>query len=158
MSEIDGLCSLRLRTPCEWEGAVYQAVGPVQAIPLTSVLSANETQLAEELVAQVLGGAPPLPAPAPDFGVTESPALQAAPGEGLAGSGRQGGRWVQGPGVSGRGTGFGGWTGRAAAGAAMAMPTSPVCRPAGATRRPLHRSHHRRAHGRLHHHRPDRGV
>jgi hypothetical protein len=32
----DGLCSLRLRTPCEWEGAVYQSVVAVQPLPLLS--------------------------------------------------------------------------------------------------------------------------
>jgi hypothetical protein len=32
----DGLCSLRLRTPCEWEGAVYDAVTAVTPIPVLS--------------------------------------------------------------------------------------------------------------------------
>jgi hypothetical protein len=36
MAEADGLCSLRLRTPCQWEGVVYEAVGPVQPVPLLS--------------------------------------------------------------------------------------------------------------------------
>ena len=32
----DGQCSLRLRVPCEWEGAVYEAVTAVQPMPLLS--------------------------------------------------------------------------------------------------------------------------
>lgn len=32
----DGLCSLRLRTPCEWEGAVYDAVTALAPIPVLS--------------------------------------------------------------------------------------------------------------------------
>lgn len=32
----DGLCSLRLREPCEWEGVAYEAVGDVQRVPLLS--------------------------------------------------------------------------------------------------------------------------
>ncbi|KAI3424696.1 hypothetical protein D9Q98_008086 [Chlorella vulgaris] len=46
----DGLCSLRLRTPCEWEGAVYQSVVAVQPLPLLSVLSANDTAEVEQAV------------------------------------------------------------------------------------------------------------
>ena len=30
MLEPSGLCSLRLRTPCEWDGVFYQAVGTVE--------------------------------------------------------------------------------------------------------------------------------
>ena len=36
MVELDGLCSLRLRKPCEWEGALWEAVGPVQTVPVLS--------------------------------------------------------------------------------------------------------------------------
>ncbi|KAI3424691.1 hypothetical protein D9Q98_008081 [Chlorella vulgaris] len=53
----DGLCSLRLRTPCEWEGAVYQSVIAVQPLPLLSVLGANATADAAQLVADQLFGA-----------------------------------------------------------------------------------------------------
>ena len=36
MTEMEGLCSLRLRAPCEWEGVVYEAVGAVRALPIKS--------------------------------------------------------------------------------------------------------------------------
>jgi len=71
MVELDGLCSLRLRVPCEWEGAMYDAVGPVQSVPVLSVLSANETAEAEELVREVLEAAQNLLSPpvgAPSYG------------------------------------------------------------------------------------------
>lgn len=32
----DGLCSLRLRQPCEWEGVRYEAVTAVDPVPVTS--------------------------------------------------------------------------------------------------------------------------
>lgn len=42
--EADGLCSLRLREPCEWEGALYQGVGVVEPVPFkTGVLDAGGT-------------------------------------------------------------------------------------------------------------------
>jgi hypothetical protein len=31
-----GLCSLRLRRPCEWEGALYESVTAVAPLPLVS--------------------------------------------------------------------------------------------------------------------------
>lgn len=36
MLEPSGLCSLRLRTPCEWDGVFYQAVGAVEPVPVLS--------------------------------------------------------------------------------------------------------------------------
>ena len=36
MTEFDGTCSLRLRTPCEWDGVLYEAVSAVQPVPLLS--------------------------------------------------------------------------------------------------------------------------
>jgi hypothetical protein len=36
MSEADGLCSLRLRAPCQWEDLVYEAVAEVAPIPVLS--------------------------------------------------------------------------------------------------------------------------
>jgi hypothetical protein len=36
MLEPSGLCSLRLRTPCEWDGVFYQAVGTVEPVPVLS--------------------------------------------------------------------------------------------------------------------------
>ena len=36
MTEFDGTCSLRLRTPCEWDGVVYEAVTAVAPVPLLS--------------------------------------------------------------------------------------------------------------------------
>lgn len=36
MASADGLCSLRLRTPCEWGGALYEAVVAVAPIPVLS--------------------------------------------------------------------------------------------------------------------------
>jgi hypothetical protein len=35
-TELDGLCSLRLRAPCMWAGALYDAVGPVESLPVKS--------------------------------------------------------------------------------------------------------------------------
>ena len=32
----DGLCSLRLRKRCEWQGAIYESVTAVPPIPLLS--------------------------------------------------------------------------------------------------------------------------
>jgi hypothetical protein len=32
----DGLCSLRLRRPCEWEGALYESVTAVAPVQLLS--------------------------------------------------------------------------------------------------------------------------
>ncbi len=32
----DGLCSLRLRAPCEWDGVVFEAVTAVKPMPLLS--------------------------------------------------------------------------------------------------------------------------
>ena len=29
-----GACALRLRSPCAWEGAWYEGVGPVEPVPL----------------------------------------------------------------------------------------------------------------------------
>lgn len=65
MAEADGLCSLVLRSPCQWEGALYNAVGPVLPVNLTSVLSANETLEAWEAVGAYFGWAPPPPPPSP---------------------------------------------------------------------------------------------
>ena len=36
MADLSGLCSLRLRTPCEWDGVMYQAVGAVEPVPVLS--------------------------------------------------------------------------------------------------------------------------
>lgn len=36
MTEFDGLCSLRLRKPCLWEGDRYDGVVAVQATPVLS--------------------------------------------------------------------------------------------------------------------------
>ncbi|EFN53029.1 hypothetical protein CHLNCDRAFT_137245 [Chlorella variabilis] len=55
MTFIDGLCSLRLRVPCEWQGAIYESVTAVPPIPLLSVLSANETEEAAAIVEDALG-------------------------------------------------------------------------------------------------------
>ncbi|KAI7837214.1 hypothetical protein COHA_009005 [Chlorella ohadii] len=55
MAEADGLCSLVLRSPCQWEGSLYNAVGPVLPVNLTSVLSANETLEAWEAVGAYFG-------------------------------------------------------------------------------------------------------
>lgn len=33
MTEVDGLCSLRLRQECEWEGALFSAVTAVEPVP-----------------------------------------------------------------------------------------------------------------------------
>lgn len=52
MGMLDGLCSLRLREPCEWQGAMFEAVGPVQPVSVLSVLSANETADADAAVAE----------------------------------------------------------------------------------------------------------
>ena len=54
-----------LRSPCQWEGALYNAVRPVLPVNLTSVLSANETLEAWEAVATYFGWAPPPPPPSP---------------------------------------------------------------------------------------------
>ena len=64
-AESDGLCSLVLRSPCQWVGALYNAVGPVLPVNLTSVLSANETLEAWEAVATYFGWGPPPPPPSP---------------------------------------------------------------------------------------------
>ena len=50
MAEADGLCSLRLREPCEWEQTLYAAATAVEPLPLTAVLSLNETLDAREMV------------------------------------------------------------------------------------------------------------
>ena len=65
MAEADGLCSLVLREPCQWEGALYSAVGPVAPVPVTSVLSANETVAAWEAVGAYFNWSPPPPPPSP---------------------------------------------------------------------------------------------
>ncbi|EFN53027.1 expressed protein [Chlorella variabilis] len=67
----DGLCSLRLREPCEWEGVAYEAVGDVQRVPLLSVLNVGETLEAIDLVDRVLIrgedlSPPPPPPPSPE--------------------------------------------------------------------------------------------
>lgn len=36
MTEFDGLCSLRLRKPCLWQGDRYDGVVAVQATPVLS--------------------------------------------------------------------------------------------------------------------------
>lgn len=82
MAELDGLCSLRLREPCLWEGAKYDAVGPVSAVPVMSVLSANETAEAEELVREVLEAAQGLLSPSPSPSLVASPAPSPSYGDG----------------------------------------------------------------------------
>lgn len=57
MVEADGLCSLRLREPCEWEQTLYAAVTAVEPLPLAAVLSLNETMEAREMVADTIEAA-----------------------------------------------------------------------------------------------------
>lgn len=85
MAEADGLCSLVLRSPCQWEGALYNAVGPVLPVSLTSVLSANETLEAWGAVGAYFGWAPPPPPPSPAAQpppLSRSPAAKAPPPRG----------------------------------------------------------------------------
>lgn len=69
---------------------MYDAVGPVQPVPVLSVLNTNETAQAEELVKEVLQAAagllsppPPFgsaPVPSPSYGDGNYPGVCAAPG------------------------------------------------------------------------------
>lgn len=57
MVEADGLCSLRLREPCEWERTMYDAVTAVEGVPILAVMSANETAEAQEMVLETIEAA-----------------------------------------------------------------------------------------------------
>lgn len=84
--EVDGLCSLVLRTPCVWEGVEYRAVGPVVPVPTLSALSANETDEAWALAGIPAPPPPPAstPAPAPgaDLDAEAAAAADRAPAAG----------------------------------------------------------------------------
>lgn len=96
MTEFDGLCSLRLREPCVFEGVRYEGVVAVQATPVLSVLSANETSEAESLVQDILDAAlnfteggqspPPPPPEEPLPGISPTPAPEISPAPGPSGS------------------------------------------------------------------------
>ncbi|KAI3430528.1 hypothetical protein D9Q98_005121 [Chlorella vulgaris] len=78
MSEADGLCSLRLRAPCQWEDLVYEAVAEVAPIPVLSVLTAEEASEAGTVLGKPDAVArSDAEAPAPSADIVPPPSISA---------------------------------------------------------------------------------